>query len=697
MLMRPRSTSFLLIGTTALWLSTALAAPSQTAPAAPSEQGESIKAREPSKTVRYALYKFLQRIGYERDTYLPTIDGGTEVKAIFTFQDRGSAVPLSALYWLQADGGLRRYQAFGNTARGLTIDDRVVQRSDGSFSVYQQGAGETRVVAQKPLAAISGYAPLLSQQQLLTAWLQHGRPATVALLPSGTARISSRGKETYPLEGKTVTLEHLAVLGLVWGREDAWLDDAGGLVAVITRDAEFDHFEAVREGFGPLLPELAKRAGADAVAWLAEVSRGADRSPPGAVALVGGRLIDGNGGPPIEDAVVVYQGDRILAAGSRQRTPIPRGATVLDVRGKTLLPGLWDMHAHVEQVEQGAVYLAAGVTTVRDLGNILEFITAVRDTIASGKGLGPRVLTSCLVDGDGKMSLGTLIIHREADIEPMLDKLKTASCREVKVYSSMRPELVAPLATAAHRRGMRVTGHIPEDMDLLAALDAGFDGVNHLPYVTDMALPRAEREKLSPAEVRRRMAALDLHSPIMQKVFDKLAAKRPLMDDTIVLFELFRHTPEENRRTEPGIDKLPRELRPMFADMGADKADAAEHKAVFDKLLAVLSELHRRGVPLVAGTDISVPGHSLHRELELYVQAGLTPMEALQAATVVPARAMGLGGELGTLEAGKRADLIVVAGNPLADIRDIRKIAQVVARGRLYDPATLWRLVGFQP
>lgn len=674
----------------------AAAPPAGSAPAPVAAPGE-IAAREPGKTVRYALYKVMQRIGIERDTYTPTTDGGTEAKAIFSFQDRGAAVPLAALYRLAPGGAPLRYQAWGNTARGVTIDDRVVARGDGSFDVYRLGAGERRVEAGKmgPIAAISGYAPVLGQQLLLKAWARHGRPATLALLPAGTARVTPRGKESFPLEGKTVTLEHLAVQGLVWGREDVWLDEEGDLAAVVTRDDEFDHFEAVRDRFTPLLPELTRRAGTDAVAWLAEVAKGADHSPEGAVALVGGRLVDGTDRAPIADAVVVYDGDRIVAAGPRASTKIPAGATVLDVTGQTVLPGLWDMHAHVEQVEQGAVYLAVGVTTVRDLGNILEFITAVRDAIAAGKGLGPRVLASCLVDGDGRQGLGTLRINRPADIAPMLDKLKAAGCLEVKIYSSIRPELVRPIADAAHQRGLRVTGHVPEDMDVLQALDAGFDGINHLTYVTDVALPRAEREKLSPAEVRRRQGALDLKSPVMQRVFDTIAAKRPLVDDTLVLYDLFRHTTEETLRREPGLGKLPRELRSLFD--GVDKADAAAHAAVFDKLVAVLGELHRRGVPIVAGTDIAVPGHSLHRELELYVQAGMTPLQAIQAATVVPARAMGLGGELGTIEVGKRADLVLIAGDPLADIRALRKVARVVARGRLYDPAALFRLVGFTP
>jgi imidazolonepropionase-like amidohydrolase len=152
---------------------------------------------------------------------------------------------------------------------------------------------------------------------------------------------------------------------------------------------------------------------------------------------------------------------------------------------------------------------------------------------------------------------------------------------------------------------------------------------------------------------------------------------------------------EESAKREPGLAKITRELRGMFE--GARPEDAAERAAMFEKYLAFVGELHKRGVPIVAGTDISVPGHSLHRELELYVQAGFTPMEAIQAATIVPARMMRLDKEVGTIQAGKRADLVVIAGNPLKDIHDIRKIDSVIARGKTYDPAALWRMIGFTP
>lgn len=651
--------------------------------------------RAPTETTVFHLHKFLLRVGVERDTFTPTGDGDVEAKASFGFQDRGTQVTLAASFRLGPDGAPRRYEAWGKTSRSSSIDERITLEADGSFAQSRLGEAPSRARPTSPFVIAPGYAPMLAQDLMLRAWVARGRPATMALLPEGTVTIEARGKGEYELEGKRVTLEHVSVRGLVWGREDAWLDGDGRLAAVVTRDAEFDHFEAAREGFVALLPELASRAGADGIAWLSEMGRSAARGPTGVVALVGADLIDGTGRAPVRDAVVVVDGEKIVAAGPRASTKIPAGAATVDVSGKTILPGLWDMHAHLQQVEQGAAYLAAGVTTVRDLGNVLEFVTGVRDTIDAGKGLGPRILVSGIVDGDGARSLGTVRIKSKADIAPVLDRLKRAGCLEVKLYSSIAPSLVKAIAGEAHRRGMRLVGHVPNEMSVLEALSAGYDGVNHISFLFDPLFAPGEAEKLSREARNKRILDADLKAPPLSQVIRAFAAKKAELDDTLALFELLHHTDEENARREPGLAKMPRELRGTLE--GVRPEEAAPRGAIFDKYLAMLRELHRAGVPIVAGTDISVPGHSLHRELELYVQAGFTPMEAIQAATIVPARVMRLDAQVGTVEPGKRADLVLVAGNPLADIRDVRKVAAVVARGKMYDPAALWRLVGFTP
>lgn len=645
-------------------------------------------------TVRFRLHKFLADVGSETDTYVARPGGGTEAKAVFAYRDRGQTVPLAAIYDFAPDGGLEKYAAWGKTSRFTSIDDHV-DAIDGAFAVSRSGAAPSSAKPEGPEAAASGFAPILGQDLLLRAWVQHGRPAKLALLPEGEVTLESRGKETYDGASGKITLEHVAIGGLVWGREDAWLDDKGALAVVVTRDAEFDHHEAARDGFDGVLPQLTKAAGADGVAWLATAAKGAERSATGVVALVGGTLIDGTGRPEVKDSVVVLDGDRIVAAGPRAKVTIPAGATTIDVAGKSIIPGLWDMHAHVEQVEQGLVYLAAGVTTVRDMGNILDFITGVRDAIDAGKGLGPRILVEGLVDGPGSASLGIDKIEKREDIGPTIDRLKKVGCKDVKIYSSIDPSLVAPIAAYAHAHGMRAVGHVPNGMTSRQAIDAGFDSISHLTYLFDEALPPKAMKVLAREEAADKRGAVDLAAPEMTRVIGAVLSHHVMIDDTMALYDQLLHTEADDKKREPGIATLPRELAATLGGVPPSFAERADK--IFEKEVALLAELHKRGAVIVAGTDITVPGHSLHRELEIYVKAGFTPMEALQAATIVPARFMHLDKELGTIEPGKRADLVVLDGDPLADVSNVRKTALVIARGRAYDSRGLWKLAGFSP
>jgi imidazolonepropionase-like amidohydrolase len=636
-------------------------------------------------SVGFVLHKFLLELGGERDTYAALPGGGVEAKAVFSYRDRGATVPLAASVAIGPDGRIRHFAAWGGTSRFTTIDDRIDLRADGAYDVTRDGSVR-RVSPPAPFVVASGYAPMLLQDLAFRAWNQQGRPAKLAMLPEGELAIAARGKETYDGPAGKVTLEHLSVTGFVWGVEDAWIDDKGELAAVITRDAEFDHHEAARSGFQALLPALAASSGVDGVARLAS----SVEAKTGVIALAGATLIDGTGRPAVPDAVVVVDGDKIVAAGPRAMVAMPANATTIDVAGKTIIPGLWDMHAHVEQVEQGSVYLAAGVTTVRDMGNILEFVTGMRDAIDGGKGLGPRILVAGIVDGVGDFALGTMRIRTREDIPRVIDRLKKAGALEVKLYSSIAPELVRPIIAYAHAHGMLAVGHVPIGVTTQQAIDAGYDSISHLPYVLDVF---PQKKGLSRAEFFRQLASYDLAAPAMTRQIASVISHKVAIDDTLSLYEQFFFTGAENAKHEPGIQTLPRELLATLG--GVPESLASEAAAAFAKELELLRLLHERGAIIMAGTDIGVLGHSLHRQLELYVQAGFTPMQAIQAATIVPARHMHLDKELGTVEAGKRADLVVVSGDPLAWISAIRNTELVVVRGKVYDSAALWKLSGF--
>jgi imidazolonepropionase-like amidohydrolase len=218
------------------------------------------------------------------------------------------------------------------------------------------------------------------------------------------------------------------------------------------------------------------------------------------------------------------------------------------------------------------------------------------------------------------------------------------------------------------------------------------DQINHVTFIRRMMAPA---DTIRPSFAR---GPVDLGSPDARRTIRVLLQHHIVLDPTLAIYEMVTHAADQPVASfEPGIAMLPRQLASAIEHSGVPASDAPAARRTFDGLLAIVGALHRAGVPIVAGTDQQVPGHSLHRELELYVQAGLTPMEALQSATLIPARAMRLERESGTIAPGKRADLIVLDRDPLADIANTRSVHLVIAAGRPYDPKALWRAAGFRP
>jgi len=622
----------------------------------------------------FNLHKFEQLIG--RETYtLAQASDELILNSDFKFTDRGTPVPLTTSLTMEKDLTPRDFQIKGKISRFSSIEDSVHGRSAGAVTIAQ---GEN-------FFDIQGYAPVSVQMMLVRYWHSHGSPKTLKTLPRGEVQIQDQGTEAFTIGRRKVQLHKLSIRGLIWGMESVWLDSEDHLVALVSMDAEMDHFEAVAEAYEDGLGTFVAEAARDGMANLAKVAVGFAAQPASVTAIVGGRLIDGTGKPAVENSVVVLKDGKIVAAGPAQTTPVPEGAQVVDAHGKSVLPGLWEMHAHFEQVEWGPIYLATGVTTARDVGNEREFIVAARDAIASGHGLGPRLVMAGVVDGTGPFSLGVIRVDTPEQAREQVQKYKAAGFQQIKIYSSVKPEILKVVTAEAHRLGMTVTGHIPFGMNAIQGIEDGMDQINHVEYLAKVMVdPKSQ--------------TIDPDAPNVKKVIKLLLEHHIVVDDTLALMEVILHSLDRPISSfEPGIMKVAPELKEGLETMGAPAAKAEQSAAMFRALAATVRLLHQAGVPIVAGTDQAVPGFSLDREIELYVQAGFTPMEAIQAATLVPARAMGMEKDSGTIEAGKRADVILVDGNPLENISDIRKVSAVFAAGKMCQPAALWSAVGFKP
>jgi imidazolonepropionase-like amidohydrolase len=628
-------------------------------------------AEDPEESGQFTLFKFAQAIGEER--YDVRADGDSlALTSTFSFTDRGTPVQLSTS--AQFDRTLKpaHFAIKGETARITGIDAEVT--TAGANATIREGRETRRAPVPEGAFTLAGYAPASMQMELMRYWVSHGRPASVPLLPQGAVHIELRGRDQVTVGGRTVALDRYSLSGVVWGRETLWLDETGRLAALVGVDAEFDHFEAVRPELEAAVPQLVARAASDGMAAMADTAATISPAPSHAIAITGGTILDMTARKPIADGTVVVVDGRITAVGPSGRVAIPRGATIVNAAGKTVMPGLWDMHAHFEQVEWGPIYLASGVTTIRDVGNELEFIVAARDAVAAGKGLGPRMLLAGIIDGPGSNGLGAVRAATPEEARQRVDRYHDAGFMQIKIYSSVSLDVLRAITAEAHRLGMTVTGHVPEGMNAFAAIDAGLDQINHAQYLT--AVADSNPEPL--------IAALRKHKTVI--------------DPTLALYELLaRPTTQPIESFEPGIKKVARELETPLGGFGSSPEVAPMRRRQFDDEVALVGRLHRAGIPVVAGTDQSVPGHSLHRELELYVRAGFSPLEALQAATIVPATAMKTASDSGTIESGKLGDLIVLDGNPLDDIHNTRRIYRVITGGRVFDPAPLWRSVGFLP
>jgi imidazolonepropionase-like amidohydrolase len=532
---------------------------------------------------------------------------------------------------------------------------------------------------------VAGYSPGTGQWLLLRYWQQHGRPASLAMLPSGTVRIREDGQDTLRYQNQPLRLRRYVLKGLIWGNELLWTDAQGNLICIITNDAEGDKLELLAQPYEALLPALIERAARHGMR-LFRAEMGAVAKPVGPaplLAVVGGTVVDVVRGRSIPNAVVLLRGGKVLKVGPAAAVAVPKQARVIQAQGKTVLPGLWDMHAHFQQAEWGPAYLAAGVTTVRDCGNEFAYINAVQHAIDSGQGVGPHILKAGLIDGTGARTLGIELANTPAEAVQLVQRYKASGFAQIKLYSSVKPEVVRAVCAEAHRLGLTVTGHIPDGMTLLQGVAAGMDQVNHINYVVRLLRRNPD-------------GSVILTDTTADRVFAFLKTHRTVIDPTVGVFELaYRSTKDDIMTIEPGYLRLPQPLQALFVNMGQEPAEAAKMAPYIASYPRLVKALHDHDIPVVAGTDMGFPGTSLARELELYVQGGLTPMQALQTATIDAARAMQRETSTGSLDAGKQADLVIIDGDPLTNIRDIRQVRLVVKAGQVYEPNQMRRLADY--
>jgi len=619
--------------------------------------------------MRIQLFLIERPVGTEQVTEWWPTEGGRTLKSEIEIVDRGTRLQLTASQSVRPDCTPMHFEASGRSYRFVNVDVNVIADRDGK-TVRVTSMGEETVVPKPALwFPARSWAPVSARASLICYWEQQKRPASIALLPGDADSrivVTFRGDDEVQAGGRAVKLRRYSVDGVVWGRETVWIDERGAFAALVSR-IHILPFEAVREDLAAALPALQASSVRDRMADLAGFAKATPPVASGNYALSGARIISGDDGPVIEDGMVLVRDGRIAGAGPRSSVTLPPGVRLIDVKGATIIPGLIDMHAHASQIEWAPAYLAAGVTTFRDMGGEAVFLAAFRNEVASGRGLGPRVELAGLVDGPGDGGFGTVVASTPAEGRAIVDRYHALGFSQIKLYSLVQPDVVAAITARAHELKMPVTGHVPTALGLEKAVLAGMDQIAHL-SVRQPGTPDSDR------------------------VLALLAERHTVIDPTQAWGELLGRPRDVRPETmEPGIAQAPYPLAANYRSVLNNPRPAAAAPRS-----SILKVLHDKGVPIVSGTDGALPGYSLLREIELYVQAGLTPLQAIQAATIVSARALSLESEMGTIAIGKRADLVVLDADPLANISAIRRTRYVVTNGKMYEPAALWRLAGFR-
>jgi imidazolonepropionase-like amidohydrolase len=434
-------------------------------------------------------------------------------------------------------------------------------------------------------------------------------------------------------------------------------------------------------------------------------------------------VIDATGGPPLIDRSVIISGHRILSISAAAKPTFPQNARVIDASGKFLIPGLWDMHSHFSDQDYLPLYLVNGVTGLRIMfGDSTSHES--RKQIEAGTIVGPRmVIGSRIIDGPAPFLPYFISVQTPDEARKAVDEEKQAGADFIKVYSFLPRDLYFAIVSESKKLGLPFAGHTPMSVSVEEASDAGQRSIEHLTGIDGSCSSRADDFHLRSQQDLAEMTAagksslaggshlatmgvsiLDSYSPQRcAAVGARLKSNGTWVCPTLVIFRTMALIGDPSLSNGPNIRYLPRSIRVSWEPQNnylfkIAAVNPTYTKRQFEHDLVTVSVLKQAGVGIIAGTDTPspfvAPGFSLADELELYVKAGLSPMDAIRTATYNPALFLGREKDLGTIESGKLADMVLLNANPLDDIRNIRKIFALVYDGAYYDRGALDAMLG---
>src|SRR5438045_5385811 len=430
------------------------------------------------------------------------------------------------------------------------------------------------------------------------------------------------------------------------------------------------------------------------------IARALAHTPLGDLFIRNARLFDPRDLSVTPATSVIIRGERIVRVGSDADVKPSANAEIIDAKGRFLMPGLWDNHQHFSD-NDGALDLANGVTSARDMANDTDTFLKRVARFDKGTELGPRVLKAGIIDGTGEFAGPTKMrVDTAEQATQDVDWYADHGYAQIKIYSSVKPELVPIIADRAHTRGLRVSGHVPAFMSARQFVEGGADEIQHINFIELNFLFPEVKETRNPdrfIKVAEHAREFTPDKPEVREFIAFLKQHHTVLDPTMGAFEgLFCGDPTV---ITPGLEDVGQRFPPqvrrqlLSGALEVPKGQETVYHEAFPAMLHLLKALHDAGVTIIPGTD-SLAGYMLHHELELYVRAGISSAEVLRMATLTPALVMGVNKDRGVIAAGKLADMVIIDGDPSRNIRDIDKLTTVIKGGKVYDPAAIEKALG---
>ena len=622
-------------------------------------------------------------------------DGSISVH--WEFSERGRGPKLDSAYWLASNGTPLKIDTEGVNYNKAPVSEHF-SVSRGEAHWQSQSENERRVIGTPSFYNSVTSAP--EEFTLLVRALLKAPGQKVDLLPLGHASLAKLDEETVHSKRGSRRVMLYVVTGLNLNPDYVWLDANGSFFA------DGDHFSPlVVEGWEDTLPQIHKFQAAQELALVRARATSLTQYVKGPLVIEHVRVFDPDLLIEKPGQTVLVANGRITAVGDDGSVAIPKRAQRIDGQNRFLMPGLWDMHQHLDTGD-GLVDLAAGITTVRDLGNLPENLAAIRAAYESGVEIGPRIIKAGLIDGRGQYqsSVGLLADTADEAIK-QVDRYADQGYVQIKIYSSMKPALVPIIVNEAHARGLRVSGHVPAFMTAEQFVNDGVDEIQHVNFLFLNFLFDQVQDTRTLARftaVAEHGVELDLSSPRVLGFIDLLKQHHIVIDPTIAHFETkFLERPGLMGPSLVSVlDRLAatdqRFQKTGCCGLNVPPGMDARYRASYARMVEMVGVLYRSGVPLVIGTD----GNGflmLPREFEVFVSAGISPAEVLRIDTLGAAQVMKLDNEFGRIAPGYVSDLILVAGDPLINVSDMRKVRTVLRGDRLYDSTALFQAVGLAP